>query len=117
MREDGVEIVFVSSDRTPADMENYMREVHGDWWAVEHGSEEAQALKQVRVGRGGERAGKGDLLLTFRREFACFDQRFSVSAVPTVVVLRASDGSVITKEGRSAIQRSGPKAAQEWMKD
>merc|ERR1712211_211266 len=36
---EGVEIIFVSSDRSPADMISYMKESHGDWLAVEHGSE------------------------------------------------------------------------------
>merc|ERR1711877_15815 len=44
--EEGVEIIFVSSDRSPADMVSYMKESHGDWLAVEHGSEVAQGLKQ-----------------------------------------------------------------------
>jgi hypothetical protein len=39
---EGVEIIFVSSDRSPADMVSYMKESHGDWLAVEHGSELGQ---------------------------------------------------------------------------
>ena len=33
--------------RTADDMSEYMRDQHGDWLAVKHGSDEAQALKQV----------------------------------------------------------------------
>merc|ERR1739836_53803 len=39
---EGVEIIFVSSDRSPVDMVSYMKESHGDWLAVEHGSVLAQ---------------------------------------------------------------------------
>merc|ERR1712020_179768 len=43
---DNVEIVFVSSDRSPEDMLSYMKESHGDWLATEHGSTLANDLKQ-----------------------------------------------------------------------
>ena len=42
MESEGVEIIFVSSDRSPADMVSYMKESHGNWLAVEHGSELGQ---------------------------------------------------------------------------
>ena len=38
-------MVFVSSDRSPADMAAYMNEAHGNWLAVPHGSPAAQQLK------------------------------------------------------------------------
>jgi len=69
---EGVEIIFVSSDRSPADMISYMKESHGDWLAVEHGSEVGQGLKQ----------------------------KFGVSGIPCLVVLK-SDGTLITKDGRA----------------
>lgn len=34
VQDQGLEIVFVSSDRSPADMAQYMKELHGDWPAV-----------------------------------------------------------------------------------
>ena len=43
---EGLEIVFVSSDRSPEDMQSYMKESHGDWLAVEHNSAVANDLKQ-----------------------------------------------------------------------
>lgn len=82
---EGVEIIFVSSDRSPQDMVNYMKESHGDWYAVTHGSEVGQELKK----------------------------RFGVSGIPYLVVLKA-DGSVVTKEGRNAVQSKGPGAVKEW---
>ncbi len=47
MSKDGVEVVFVSADRSPEEMLSYMKESHGDWWAVEHESEEGRALSEV----------------------------------------------------------------------
>merc|ERR1711874_834946 len=43
---DDLEIVFVSSDRSPDDMISYMKESHGDWCGVEHNSALANDLKQ-----------------------------------------------------------------------
>merc|ERR1712111_89681 len=43
---EGLEIVFVSSDRSPEDMLSYMKESHGEWLAVEHNSTVANGLKQ-----------------------------------------------------------------------
>ena len=43
---EGLEIVFISSDRSPEDMTSYMKESHGDWMAVPHNSTVANDLKQ-----------------------------------------------------------------------
>ena len=43
---EGLEIVFISSDRSPEDMQSYMKEAHGDWLAIEHNSATANNLKQ-----------------------------------------------------------------------
>ena len=43
---EGLEIVFISSDRSPEDMTSYMKESHGDWLAVPHNSAVANDLKQ-----------------------------------------------------------------------
>ena len=43
---EGLEIVFISSDRSPEDMTSYMKESHGDWLAVPHNSTVANDLKQ-----------------------------------------------------------------------
>ena len=43
VKDDGVEVVFVSDDGNEAAMMSYM-ETQGDWWAVEFGSEANQAL-------------------------------------------------------------------------
>jgi len=73
------EIVFVSSDRSPADMVSYMKEAHGEWLAVPHGSPTAQELKT----------------------------KFGVSGIPMLVFLRA-DGSEADKNGRQVVQSQPP---------
>ena len=103
---EGVEIIFVSSDRSPQDMANYMKvnvfkqlfesqwiinvvtikESHGNWLAMPHGSEIGQELKK----------------------------KFGVSGIPCLVVLKGADGTLITKEGRNAVQAKGPAAVKEW---
>ncbi|KAF0300789.1 Nucleoredoxin-like protein 2 [Amphibalanus amphitrite] len=77
-----LEVVFVSSDRSPADMAAYMNEAHGEWLAVPHGSPAAQQLKT----------------------------EFQVSGIPTLVFLRA-DGTVAERDGRSVVQGKGPTKA------
>ena len=42
---EGVEIIFISSDESHEDMISYMKESHGDWFAVEHGSGVVKGLK------------------------------------------------------------------------
>lgn len=80
-----MEIIFVSSDRSQSDMESYMKESHGDWLAVEHGSSLASDLKN----------------------------KFGVSGIPSLIVLK-SDGKLITKDGRNAVASKGPAAIQDW---
>jgi len=86
VKDDGVELIFVSSDRSKSDMISYMKESHGDWYGVEHGSDLVQKLKQ----------------------------KFGVSGIPYLVVLKA-DGTIITKDGRSAVMQ-GPSVVKTWKK-
>jgi len=82
----GVEIVFVSSDRSPDDMYSYMKESHGDWFATEHNSALANNLKQ----------------------------KYGISGIPTLVVCK-KDGTVVTKDGRSHVTGKQPAAAvKDW---
>jgi len=81
----GVEIIFVSSDRSPADMKSYMEESHGAWLSVEHESELAKALEKL----------------------------FDISGIPALVICKA-DGTVVSKNGRADVQKKGPKALQAW---
>merc|ERR1711872_120916 len=71
---DQLEIVFVSSDRSPEDMISYMKESHGDWCGVEHNSALANDLKQ----------------------------KYGVQGIPMLVVVK-KDGTLVTKDGRSNV--------------
>jgi len=75
-----LEIVFVSFDRTPGDLDKYLAEAHGNWLYVPHGNDAIQTLAD----------------------------KYGVSGIPALVVIKP-DGSVITKEGRSDVQSKPPK--------
>ena len=81
----GVEIIFVSCDRSPDAMKDYMKESHGSWLSVEHGSDLSKALKQ----------------------------HFNISGIPTLIVCKA-DGTVITEDGDEDVRSKGPQAVQDW---
>ena len=81
-----LEIVFVSSDRTDEDMKNYMEDSHGSWLAVPRNSDIAQALKT----------------------------KLGVQGIPVLIVCKR-DGSVITKEGRSDVNKGGPALMKTWL--
>nr|ALS04311.1 nucleoredoxin-like protein 2 [Acartia pacifica] len=84
--DEGVEVVFVSSDRSSADMLSYMKESHGDWLATEHNSSVANSLKQ----------------------------KYDISGIPTLVVCK-KDGTVITKDGRRVVMSQPPaQAVKTW---
>merc|ERR1719350_885465 len=69
----GVEIIFVSSDRDPEAMMSYMKESHGDWYALEHGN--------------------------LKRELS---EKYNVRGIPTLVVLKG-DGTLISANGRGDV--------------
>ena len=85
VKEQGVEIIFISADRDSDAMMSYMKESHGDWYALEHKSKLKNTL----------------------------EQKYEVQGYPTLVVLRA-DGSLITKDGRGNVQSKGSQAVEEW---
>merc|ERR1712061_707473 len=84
---DGVEIVFVSSDQTAEAMVAYMKESHGDWWAVEFGSDAVKTLKS----------------------------HFGVSGIPMLAVIN-KEGKLVTKDGRGDVSGKGPASIAEWKK-
>ena len=85
MKNQGVEIVFVSSDQSHEDMMSYMKESHGNWLAAEHGSSLASEL----------------------------EEKFEVSGIPTLVVLK-QDGTLVTKDGRSDVVSKGADVLKNW---
>lgn len=80
-----VEVVFISSDRSNADMLKYMDESHGAWYAIKYGDTFQQELKT----------------------------KYGVSSIPTLIIIKR-DGTVITANGRTDIQAEGPRAFVKW---
>ncbi|OQR76972.1 putative nucleoredoxin 3-like [Tropilaelaps mercedesae] len=80
-----VEVIFVSSDRDEASMYQYMEESHGDWFTVTFNDSARSEL----------------------------GKHFSVRGIPTLIVL-GKDGTVISTDGRSAVQNNGAAAWDTW---
>jgi len=40
-------------------------------------------------------------------------QKFGVSGIPALIVMK-SDGTLVTKDGRAAVQGKGPAAVKDW---
>uniref|UniRef100_A0A914DGB7 Thioredoxin domain-containing protein n=1 Tax=Acrobeloides nanus TaxID=290746 RepID=A0A914DGB7_9BILA len=81
--EDGeFEIVFVSFDRSDSDLQNYLKEAHGNWLYVPFGNDQIQELAN----------------------------KFGVSGIPALIVIKP-DGAVINQNGRADVQGKPPKKA------
>ena len=80
----GVEIIFVSSDRDSEAMISYMKESHGDWYALEHESKVGKKLRK----------------------------KFKVDGIPTLAALK-SDGTVIDRNARNCVDK-GEAIITEW---
>ena len=78
----------MSSDGCHEDMFNYMKNSHGDWYAVEYGSDLARNLTQ-----------KYDV--------------WGIQCSSGLVVL-SENGSLITKNGRNAVSEKGPEVIYQW---
>lgn len=83
---EGVEVVFVSSDKSAEEMMGYMKECHGDWLAVQHGTVLAQDLKK----------------------------KYEITGIPTLIVV-TREGDIISKNGRSEVAEKGPQVFQKWI--
>ena len=81
----GVELIFVSSDRSEQEMMSYLRESHGHWFALPHGAREAQSLSS----------------------------QYGVRGIPALVVV-AMDGTVVSKDGRQEVTSLGMSAFTQW---
>jgi len=110
-KEKGVEIVFVSADKDAQAMKDYMKgrkdrtwwntikqslgggspydskKAHGDWLAVEHGSDLTKSL----------------------------GSKFGVEGIPSLAIIKP-DGTVVTDEGVEAVMEKGQDAIKEWEK-
>lgn len=85
LQERALEIVFVSSDKTEADMNAYMHECHEDWLAVPFGHDSIKDLKK----------------------------RYHITGIPKLVVV-TDEGDVVTHEGRKEVTQSGPQCFKHW---
>lgn len=81
----GVEVIFVSSDRSQADMMEYMKESQADWLAVPFGSPASQLLSS----------------------------HFGVRGIPAVKVV-GRDGTMISEDGRQEVTSLGASAFKQW---
>ncbi|XP_077489556.1 nucleoredoxin-like protein 2 [Amblyomma americanum] len=81
-----IEIVFVSQDRTQAEMQDDFHAHHGEWLTVPYGDNLQSKLKA----------------------------RYKVAGVPTLVVLKA-DGALICANGRPDVQTKGFQAFKDWL--
>jgi len=84
-QEKSFELIFVSLDRDEASFKAYMTEEKMPWLAVPFGSDKIPGLKE----------------------------KFGVATIPTLVVINEK-GEVVTNEGRSQVEKAGPKAYDKW---
>ncbi|XP_054717777.1 nucleoredoxin-like protein 2 [Uloborus diversus] len=82
-----LEVIFVSSDRSEDALFDYMAEAHGDWLAVPFGSNIVEQIKK----------------------------KFDIRGIPSLVIVK-KDGTVVTSNGRSDVEKKGAAAVKEWMK-
>lgn len=79
------ELVFVSLDSDDTSFKAYMTEEQMPWLAIPFGSSKIAALKE----------------------------KFGVATIPTLVILNEK-GEVVTNEARSQVEKTGPKAYDNW---
>ncbi|XP_064652711.1 nucleoredoxin-like protein 2 [Lineus longissimus] len=80
-----LEIVFVSSDKTKQDMEEFYLGCHGNWLALDHDDPFGDFLRQ----------------------------QYNITAIPKLIVIKAS-GDVISQKGRKDIQEKGTTCFRVW---
>lgn len=85
----GLEVVFVSSDHSPEEMMNYMKEAHGEWLRLDYRERKAQRALCVR---------------------------FEVRTIPALVVVTWPDGEVLSRNGRQEVaDLDSAKCLQTWI--
>ncbi|XP_032873617.1 nucleoredoxin-like protein 2 [Amblyraja radiata] len=80
------EIVFVSSDKSQADMESYIAAMHGDWLALPWKDQYKTELKK----------------------------KYTITAIPKLVIVK-QNGDVITDKGRKQIRAYGLACFRNWI--
>ncbi|XP_062984653.1 nucleoredoxin-like protein 2 [Elgaria multicarinata webbii] len=80
------EIVFISSDRSPEEMVDYMHNMHGDWLALPFHDPLKHELKK----------------------------KYNITAIPKLVIVKQT-GEVITDKGRKQIRERGLNCFRNWL--
>ncbi|VDN07945.1 unnamed protein product [Thelazia callipaeda] len=75
-----IEVIFVSFDESEQDLNDYLKESHGDWYHIPFGSSAINTLKQT----------------------------YDVSGIPMLIVVRPN-GDVVTKKGKADVMGKAPK--------
>ena len=78
-----LEIIFISADRSEAEMMSYYKESHGSWAVMPFLCSQRQILKE----------------------------KYGVRGLPSLLILSAADLKIITKEGRNKISELEPNVA------
>ena len=86
--EEKVEVIFVSADGSPDELMKYFKDCHGDWLAVQHGAMLGEQLTSKYNVSGG---------------------------IPSLVVVAAADGRVLSATGRSDVTDNRGLAYQQWL--
>ncbi|CAG9534185.1 unnamed protein product [Cercopithifilaria johnstoni] len=85
--DDQFEIVFLSLDHSEEDLNDHLKESHGDWYHIPFGSDEIETLRN----------------------------KYEVPGIPMLVVIKA-DGNVITKNGRADVLGKAPlQTLSSWL--
>ncbi|XP_002738144.1 nucleoredoxin-like protein 2 [Saccoglossus kowalevskii] len=103
------EIVFISSDRSPQDMKQYMVEEHGDWLCVPFGD----ALVGWAVSRPLFCNDESEQNNSCELIDPNLLSGYSYSPADTSAYFQ--NGDVITDQGRSEVQTRGPLAFKNWL--
>lgn len=82
---DSLEVVLISLDKNPAAQQKYMQKYKMPWLATENNSSTSKVL----------------------------GQRYGIQSIPALIIL-APDGSLITKEGRKAVEKRPQEAIRSW---
>jgi len=89
LKDDGLVIIFASSDRTEEDMKNYFSSAHGDYYCIPFADEEGLR--------------------------ASLNKECQVSGIPMLCVI-SKEGKLIHADGRSDVTGKPPKAVfSEWL--
>jgi len=85
-KDQGVEVVFVSSDKSPTEMNDYYSQSHGEWLRLAHRSQLGKDL----------------------------NKHFEVEGIPTLAVCKR-DGDVITTDGVEQVAEIGTSVVDKWI--